>query len=132
LCISYAWNITNSDASDVNSLINWDEALKRTTYSYYGVIFIIEIVFIHLLLKKNKYTKTVNRILAAVFILSSPSITSWNIAFTCGGAMGNCQRTLDVITPVVMSINPLYISISVFCATIIVLIYSKIYKVSLI
>lgn len=123
-----AWYITDSNASDVNSLINWDAELKTFVYCLYGVGFLIEIIYFHLIFIKRQTTKMQNRIMAGIFVLSFPTIASWPIEYTCGGAFGNCTRYLDVVTPLLLSNNPIYMSISILIALTVVTMYSKLKK----
>jgi hypothetical protein len=124
-----AWYITNSNASDVNSLINWDTELKVFVYCLYGIGLLIEIIYLHLIIVKRQTTKMQKRIMVGIFVLSFPTITSWPIEYTCGGAMGNCTGYLDVVTPLLLSNNPIYMSISILIALTIVTMYAKLRKI---
>ena len=112
--------------------INWDTALKETVYTLYGAIFIIVTIFVLYLLKKNNGSKIKNRIISSLFILSFPTITSWQIESTCHQHL--CfydYQPLDVVTPLIMSINPLYMLFSLTCALLILKAYSKLAKIDI-
>ena len=112
--------------------INWDTALKETVYTLYGAIFIIVTILVLYLLKKNNGSKIKNRIISSLFILSFPTITSWQIESTCHQHL--CfydYQPLDVVTPLIMSINPLYILCSLICALLILKIYAKFAKINI-
>ena len=126
-----AWNITDSYAAKgSNSLINWDIPLMSFTYTLYAAFFIIGIIYLHLLLKNPKNTTNIKRIILGIYILSFPTIRSWRI--DCSDFYGNCPDSLQLVTPIVMSINPIYIFISIITAILVLKIYSIITKITFI
>jgi len=123
--------LTNSVVGGSNSRINWDAALSQTVYVIYGVLFVSKTVEIALVLKMKCFSKSVNRIISGLFVISFPTITSWQISYTCGGFLGGCQRSLDVVTPLILSINPINILVSMICAVLILTVYSTFAKVDI-
>lgn len=103
--------------------VHWDTALMQLTYGLYAALFLLMVVTLVTvtisLHRKGRLTKNARLVCGGVFVLAFPTLTSWPVRSGCENLASfpfPCYRTLDVITPVVMSVNPLHIAISALCA----------------
>lgn len=134
-----AWYVTDSSAGAYYigepygyELINWDSNLKRVTYGLYGLAFCIEVICIHIILKfKAKHFKAISPIASIAFLLSFPTFTSWSIEIPCErvNIFGfGCSRSIELIAPIIMSNNPVYIIISGAISLIGIKLYAKYFQ----
>ena len=112
------------------ALIHWDEKLKKLTYGIFGAIILFEIILIHIihlaLMTKKRLSKPTTYITVVIFLLSFPTVTNWSISISCEGpSILSCAKTLYVVTPIIMSNNPIFITISLILALFIVNIYFR-------
>ena len=108
----------------------WDINLKIAAYTLYAAIYSLVIFIILKLKKRYKYSPKIQLSLFILYILSSPTLTSWPISRSCGGWGGNCTSHVQAITPIIMSINPLNILISAIVAFCLMKIYFHICSMS--
>lgn len=109
-------NISLSQVSEHNQNLIWDHALKSSSYALYIMVTMLILFVLHRCYKKHHHLENIKLILIATFFMIFPTHTGWLIAYTCGGFGGHCQRSLNVITPMILSINPLSISVSIVAA----------------
>ncbi len=126
-----AYNITDSTNSGecfvCRSRTRWDTNLKIAAYLLYATIYTIIILAILAIRKRYKHSQKIQILLSSIFILSSPTITSWPVSRFCDHYEWNfftgCSYAVQVITPIIMSINPVNILISTIAAYCIIKLY---------
>ena len=119
-------NITGSNANESCCYYEWDISLQIFTYSLYAAIFFIVTISLIFIWKKYKSLLFIKNIVVVIFIMIFPTHTFWGVASECGG-FGGCSNGnyFNIVTPVIMSINPIAMIISGFFAYKLATIYMK-------
>lgn len=131
-----AWYVTGSVAGRYYigspygyDLIDWNARLKAMAYGIYGVAFIVEVIFIHIILQsKYRHHKFIYPVAGVAFFLSFPALTSWSIEVPCErvDVFGfGCARSIELIAPIGLSSSPLHIIPSAVAALICMKLYGK-------
>ncbi len=126
-----AYNITDSHnpgfCTVCRTKTRWDANLKMAAYLLYATFYIIIVLVILAIRKRHNDSQKTQVLLSSIFILSSPTITSWPVSRFCDHYEWNfitgCSYGVQVITPIIMSINPVNILISTIVAYCIIKLY---------
>ncbi len=129
-----AFNITNSFAFPNCSgchKFNWDTNLQLATYTTYTLFMLA--FFVGLVkLYRSSSPIYIKRSVLLVYILAFPTYTSWGVHSVCGGLMGcGVGYYVDIVAPIVLSTQPLFMLLSASLAYFFVWLYSRIAKVKL-
>jgi hypothetical protein len=126
-----AFNLTDSVSSTGCCKFNWDSDLRTASYLTYFIFFVSIVYLLILLLNKIKNNALLNRFSLLAFIFIFPTYTSRGVASVCSG-FGGCATGyhIDIIAPVIMSLNPINIAVSSLFAYIIARMFFYIKSIS--
>ncbi len=105
-------NFTGSKSLDLCSYrctVIWDDNLKIAMYLFYTIAYILTVYGLVKLQIRHAKSVPIQRVLIALFIVSSPVPTHWSVEYVCGGFMGHCVRHIDVVAPIIVAHNPISI-----------------------
>jgi hypothetical protein len=109
-------NITMSQVGESNHRLIWDDALKFSSYALYIGVAALILLVLHRCFTKYHDVKNVKQLLVVIFFMIFPTYTDWIISYTCGGFGGDCHRSLQIVVPLILSINPISMGFSLVAA----------------
>lgn len=102
---------------------------KLLSYAIYAVLFIVELISLHLIVKaKSSYFKSTLPLASIVFLLSFPTLTRWSIDVPCEkiDIFGfGCSCSIELTAPIILSSSPVYTILSAGVAVISIKLYAK-------
>ncbi|MCL6417376.1 hypothetical protein MIB92_17080 [Aestuariirhabdus sp. Z084] len=125
--------ITNScafdDAVGRCSKFKWDSDLMIAAYISYALV-MTGVIIASMKILNSKASRLIKQAAITAYVLSFPTYTHWGVASICKG-FGGCSVAyhIELITPLIMSTNPIPMLISLGIAGGSAWLYSRCFKI---